>query len=483
MPRFERRVARAQLAHRLTVTEQQVVRGEHALGGAVVPGRVQAGGVAEERRAPRLVEGRPHVDPVAERVVHVERVLGEPVGGVAVGPAALLLQRLRQVPVVQRQPRQDAGIEQLVDEPLVEVDALRVERAAVGTHARPRGREAVGLQPHRLHERHVVAVAVVVVARDVAVVAVDDGAGHAAEGVPDRVAAAVLVGGALDLEGGGRRAEEEVRREGARGVAVMRTESSLSVVDGACHVRSALHRAGHDAADELLAREDEEDEQRDRRQQRRRRARSSSRRSSSTAASDSATCSVGFWRSSTMNGQRKSVHAVMKVNRTEHRRRRPRGDDADRPEGADHRCAVDAGGLDQLVGHGLARYCVMKNTPNAVVSVGTMTAPIGARPAELAIRMNSGMTPSCVGHRHRRDDEDQQAVAAAEAQLREGVAGERREEDDRDGDDGRDDDRVAERLPEVDRMVSKTSATLARKLPPGSQRRVAEASETIRSSR
>ena len=59
------------------------------------------------------------------------------------------------------------------------------------------------------------AVAVVVVARDVAVVAVDDGAGNAAEGVPDRVAAAVLVGRALDLVRGRRDPEEEVRREAA----------------------------------------------------------------------------------------------------------------------------------------------------------------------------------------------------------------------------------------------------------------------------
>ena len=50
----------------------------------------------------------------------------------------------------------------------------------------------------------------VVVARDVAVVAVDDGTGNARERIPDRVGAAVLVGGALDLVGGGRGAEEEV---------------------------------------------------------------------------------------------------------------------------------------------------------------------------------------------------------------------------------------------------------------------------------
>ena len=91
-----------------------------------------AAGVAEERGAPRLVERGPGVDPVAERVVHVAGVVGEAVRGVAVRPAAPLLERLRQVPVVQREPGQDARPEQLVDEARVEVDALRVDRAAVG---------------------------------------------------------------------------------------------------------------------------------------------------------------------------------------------------------------------------------------------------------------------------------------------------------------------------------------------------------------
>ena len=206
----QRRVTRPQLAHGLTVAEQQVVRGQHALGGAVVTRRVDARRIREERRAPRLVERGPDLHPIAERVVHVERVLGEEVRGLAVRPSASLLQRLRKVPVVQRQPRQDVGIQQLVRQPLVEVDALRVDRTAVGAHPRPRGREAVRLEPHRLHERHVVAVQVVVVARDVAVVGVDDGARHPGVRVPDRVASSVLVCGAFDLVGGGGGSEEEV---------------------------------------------------------------------------------------------------------------------------------------------------------------------------------------------------------------------------------------------------------------------------------
>ena len=58
--------------------------------------------------------------------------------------------------------------------------------------------------------------------------------------------------------------------------------------------------------------------------------------------------------------------------------------------------------------------------------------------------------PSWVGHGQRRDDEDQEAFTPAEPQLREGVAGERGEEDDRQGDHRRDDDAVAEGEPEGD---------------------------------
>ena len=125
------------------VPEQQVVRGDQPGGALLAPGRVVAGGVAEERRAPRLVERRPGRHAVAEGVVHGRRVVDEPVRRVAVGPAAAVLEGLRQVPVVERQPRVDAVAEQLVDQPVVERQAPRVDRAAVGPDAGP-GRPRTG---------------------------------------------------------------------------------------------------------------------------------------------------------------------------------------------------------------------------------------------------------------------------------------------------------------------------------------------------
>ena len=54
--------------------------------------------------------------------------------------------------------RRDAVAEQLVDEPVVEVEALRVHRpAALRDDARPRDREAERVEPELAHERDVVA--------------------------------------------------------------------------------------------------------------------------------------------------------------------------------------------------------------------------------------------------------------------------------------------------------------------------------------
>src|SRR6185312_943542 len=159
----------------------------------------------------------PGVDSIAETIVHVEGVLDEAGCRVAVGPAALLLERLGQVPVVEGQPRLDALGQEFVDELRVEVEPLLVDRAAIRSHARPRGGETVGLEPHIRHGRDVFFIPVVVVAGHIAVVATHDSTGDAAEGVPDGVRAAVFVGRALDLVGRGCDAEQEVSGEVALG--------------------------------------------------------------------------------------------------------------------------------------------------------------------------------------------------------------------------------------------------------------------------
>ena len=205
--------ATPQLVGHHPVAEQEVV-GRDQPGHAVLPaGRVVARGVAEQRRAEGLVEGRPRGHPVAQDVVHRERVVDEAVGGVAVGPAARVLEHLGQVPVVERQPRRDVAGEQLVDEPVVERQPGRVGRTGVRAHPRPRHREAVRRGAEVGEEVHVVRHPVVVVAGDLAGVPAQDGSGDPGEGVPDGGRASVLGDGPLDLVGRGGHAPHEVGRE------------------------------------------------------------------------------------------------------------------------------------------------------------------------------------------------------------------------------------------------------------------------------
>ena len=148
-----------------------------------------------------LVDGEDVLHAVGEPLRDVAGVGGERVRGVARLPAApTVLERLRQVPVVQGGKRLDAVREQLVDQAVVEVEPLRVRGAvALREHPRPRDREAVGLHAQRLHQLHVFLVAVIVVVGDIAGGVVHDLAGRVRERVPDRRSSAVLLDRSLDL--------------------------------------------------------------------------------------------------------------------------------------------------------------------------------------------------------------------------------------------------------------------------------------------
>ena len=130
-------------------------------------------------------------------------------------PSTLVEKNRGVIPMEQSAERADAGLEQAVNQTLVEIQPAGIHSASpAGEQARPRKGEAVGLQPEILHQPDVVAVAVVVVAGGPAVVALPDLAGRAAKAVPDRRPATVLVRGPLDLEGRGGGTPEKVRGEG-----------------------------------------------------------------------------------------------------------------------------------------------------------------------------------------------------------------------------------------------------------------------------
>ena len=192
--------ARPQGLHGEPVTEQEVVgRREGAEHQSPSRGELLLG-VADEGHDVRLVDRAPVRHPVAQPLGHDRRVLPEAQGGVAAEPAPGILERLRQVPVVEGGHRRDAGLEQAVDQPVVEGEPRLVHRAAaLGLHPGPGDREAVAVGAQARHQREVLGPAVVVVAGDVTAAAVDDATGLGRERVPDAGAPAVLASGALDL--------------------------------------------------------------------------------------------------------------------------------------------------------------------------------------------------------------------------------------------------------------------------------------------
>ena len=201
-------------AQGLAVGEQHVMGGGQCgvqVGDArCVPGLQ----VADHGRAERLVHCHPARDDVTEAVQHELHVVAEVRHRVAVHPAAGVLQRLRQVPVVQGGHRLDAPGAQPVHQAPVVVQALLVDGAGTVRHdPGPADREPVGVQPQPGHEIQVRVGPVVMIAGDRAGVAVRHRPRDVAERVPHGRPAAVFIGGPLDLVRGRGHAKQETWRK------------------------------------------------------------------------------------------------------------------------------------------------------------------------------------------------------------------------------------------------------------------------------
>src|SRR5689334_17559530 len=123
-----------------------------------------------DKRA-KLIDREDVFDAIAETRRDVSRVVAESLRSLTSFPTAkTILQRLRQVPVVERRVRLNAVREQLVNESIVKIETFRVRwTIAVGKHPRPSNREAIRLHAERLHQLHVALVEMVMIVRDVAV--------------------------------------------------------------------------------------------------------------------------------------------------------------------------------------------------------------------------------------------------------------------------------------------------------------------------
>ena len=150
------------------------------------------------------------------------RINAERLRGFAGSPAAdPVLERLGQVPVIQRRVGLDAVLQEFVDEAVVEVEALGIRRTrSFRKHPRPRDGKPVGLRAGFPDKADVFLVAVVMFVGAVSAGAVLDLAGRVRERIPDRAAAAVFIDGALDLVGRGGGAPHKIFREAPRRVPV-----------------------------------------------------------------------------------------------------------------------------------------------------------------------------------------------------------------------------------------------------------------------
>ncbi|MNJ46719.1 hypothetical protein D3C77_418570 [compost metagenome] len=170
--------------------------------------------MAVNRGAPWLIERHPMLDQAVELTEHRFGEHDEGVDRLPVLPAAVVLKRLRQLPVVQCAERLDSVLEQLVHQQFVMLDSFPVHFAeALRVNARPRYREAVGFNAQLLHKLNVFLVTVVAVTGNACVIALKNFSGRCRHDVPDAQASPVLIQGAFDLISRGRYAPDKVFRK------------------------------------------------------------------------------------------------------------------------------------------------------------------------------------------------------------------------------------------------------------------------------
>ena len=138
------RAACAQGMHGCSMGQQHMVHG--AGGGADV---AQARGVlAQEMRqpgdAPGFVQRGGAGQAVAQPRVNRGAVIGKASGDVPVLPAAHIRQRGGQIPVIAGQVRGQPAFHHPIDQPVIEIHGLRIDRHPVGHDPRPGGRKAIG---------------------------------------------------------------------------------------------------------------------------------------------------------------------------------------------------------------------------------------------------------------------------------------------------------------------------------------------------
>jgi len=193
--------------------EEHVMHGAGGRPQVAIAGGMHAEKMAEESDAPGFVDGGGSRQAIAELFGHQRGVVGEPIGDIAVHPAAAILQGRGKIPVIKGGIGFDAPLQHAVDQAVVEIDAGLVDGAgAFGDQARPGKGEAIGVKTAIADQVEIGWPELVVIAGIAAGIAIVHIAGRGGEAVPDALATAIALP-AFDLIGSGGNAKGEIGAE------------------------------------------------------------------------------------------------------------------------------------------------------------------------------------------------------------------------------------------------------------------------------
>ena len=200
--------------HCCAMGAQQVVGRDRSFESVAMSGRNRAVQIAAVGHDPRLVERYPHLDPVVQLAKHDRCIVGKPICDIGIEPTSQIIERRRKIPVKKRDHGFDTIFQQRVDQPAVEIKARGIDLASASRQdPTPRDAEAVRIHSQPAHQRHVIDVAPVVIAGDVAGFPVVNHSWSVGEALPDAGSCSVGKRRSFYLIRRSRAAPEKVRRK------------------------------------------------------------------------------------------------------------------------------------------------------------------------------------------------------------------------------------------------------------------------------
>ena len=113
--------------------QQAMVRCEQEFGSWVTDSRsVHRAVMAKTDKTLGFIQRDPVLDAIRQRIHHRAHVFGKPLRTVAVEPSAAMQKVEREIPVKQRDPRNRAAFQETIDQPVVEGDAVGIDRPCAG---------------------------------------------------------------------------------------------------------------------------------------------------------------------------------------------------------------------------------------------------------------------------------------------------------------------------------------------------------------